>query len=96
MNLKEIKATLNAEKPFLREKYKVAEIGVFGSFVRNEQREGSDIDILVDFDGKIDFFDILDLEEYLVGIFGRKVDLVTRKSLKPYIGQRILAEVETI
>ncbi len=96
MNLKDIKKTLNAEKPFLREKFKVAEIGIFGSFVRNEQRVDSDVDILVDFDGKIDLFDLLELEEYLVNLFGRKVDLVTRKTLKPYIGQRILAEVETI
>jgi uncharacterized protein len=96
MNLKEIKKILNAQKPFLHEKYKVAEIGVFGSFVRNEQREDSDVDILVDFHGKIDLFDLLDLEEYLVALFGRKVDLVTRKSLKPYIGKHILAEVETI
>jgi uncharacterized protein len=96
MNLIDIKKILNTQKPFLREKYKVAEIGVFGSFVRNEQRPDSDVDILVDFEGKIDLFDLLDLEEYLVELFGRKVDLVTRKTLKPYIGQRILAEVETI
>lgn len=96
MNLIDIKKILNAQKPFLREKYKVAEIGIFGSFVRNEERIDSDVDVLVDFEGKIDLFDLLDLEEYLVNLFGRKVDLVTRKTLKPYIGQRILAEVQTI
>jgi uncharacterized protein len=96
MNLINIKKILNAQKPFLRDKYKVAEIGIFGSFVRNEEQIDSDVDVLVDFEGKIDLFDLLDLEEYLVNLFGRKVDLVTRKTLKPYIGQRILAEVQTI
>ncbi len=96
MNIVDIKKILRAQKPFLREKYKVAEIGVFGSFIRNEERIDSDVDILVDFEGKIDLFDLLDLEEYLVNLFGRKVDLVTRKTLKPHIGQRILAEVEVI
>jgi uncharacterized protein len=96
MNIVDIKKILRAQKPFLREKYKVAEIGVFGSFIRHEERIDSDVDILVDFEGKIDLFDLLELEEYLVNLFGRKVDLVTRKTLKPYIGQRILAEVEVI
>ncbi len=96
MNLADVKQILNMQLPFLREKYKVSKIGVFGSFVRNEQRIDSDIDILVDFEGKIDFFDMLDLEEYLALILGRKIDLVTRKTLKPYIGQRILAEVQTL
>ncbi len=96
MNLTDVKKILNAQLPFLHEKYKVSQIGIFGSFVRNEQRIDSDIDILVDFDGKIDLFDLLDLEEYLALILGRKIDLVTRKTLKPYIGKRILAEVQTL
>ncbi len=96
MNLADIKTILYTQLPFLRERYKVSKIGVFGSFVRNEQRMDSDIDILVDFEEKIDLFNLLDLEEYLVQLLGRKIDLVTRKTLKPHIGQRILAEVETL
>jgi len=73
--------------------FNVKEIGVFGSYIRGEERPDSDIDILVDFEKSIDLFRFLDLEEKLSMLFGRKVDLVSKKSLKPYIGEQILKEV---
>ncbi len=84
--LKELKPEINA-------KYKVKEIGIFGSFVREEQSETSDIDILVEFEAPIGLFKFLELEEYLESRLGRKVDLVSKKELKPRIGRYILKEV---
>ncbi|MHA1694852.1 MAG: nucleotidyltransferase family protein [Candidatus Helarchaeota archaeon] len=69
---------------------------MFGSFVRGEQNETSDIDILVEFKKPIGFFKFLRLEEYLSELLGIKVDLVSKKALKPYMGQQILKEVMSI
>jgi len=93
--LEEIKVQLEQLKPTLREKFKVKTIGVFGSYVRGEQKHGSDMDVLVEFceDAEIGFFKFLDLEEFLSLKLGVKVDLVTKGALKPYIGERILQEV---
>jgi predicted nucleotidyltransferase len=80
----------------LRRKYRVKEIGVFGSFVRNEQKKSSDVDILVDFIEVPGIFKYIELEDYLSQIIGVKADLVMKSALKPYIGRRILSEVEYI
>jgi hypothetical protein len=92
----EIKEILRNQKPFLTEKYGVKEIGVFGSYVKGEQKDESDLDILVEFGRPVGFFEFLDLEEYLGNLIGIKVEIVTRKALKPKIGEHILREVVTI
>ena len=68
---------LAEHKEELRKKYKVREIGIFGSVVRGEQREISDVDILVDFEKPIGW-DVVDLADYLEAILGVKVDLVLK------------------
>jgi len=85
-------AKLRSELGTLRKKYNVKGIGLFGSYVRGEQKKGSDVDILVEFREPIGLFKFLELEEYLGELIGRKVDLVSKKALKPRIGKRILAE----
>ena len=73
----------------------VKRIGLFGSFVRGEQRQDSDVDVLVDFDPKQKtFHNFMHLAFFLEELFGRKVELVTRESLSPYIGPHILREVQ--
>ncbi len=94
MTLADIKNKLITLKPELHERFGVSEIGVFGSWVRGEQKETSDIDVLVDFDRQISLFDILELQWFLEETFERKVDVAPRDSLRKYIGQYILAEVE--
>ena len=84
---------LRTVKPELEREYHVAEIGLFGSFVRGEEQKTSDVDILVEFAHPIGMFKFLELEEYLERKIGKKVDLVSRKALKPYIGRKILSEV---
>ncbi|MCP8313123.1 MAG: nucleotidyltransferase family protein [archaeon] len=91
--LEEIKNILAANKEELRQKYKVKEIGIFGSFVRGEQRKRSDVDILVEFEEPIGLFEFMDLEEYLEKLLKVKVDLVSKGALKPRIGEYILKEV---
>jgi predicted nucleotidyltransferase len=73
----------------------VSRIGLFGSFVRGEQRPDSDIDLLVEFEvGKKTFDAFMDLSFLLEEILQRKVELVTVESLSPYLGPHILKEVE--
>jgi hypothetical protein len=92
--IEEIKEILTEHKEELRERFKVREIGVFGSYVRGKQKKkGSDIDILVEFEEPIGLFEFMDLEEYLSNLLGSKVDLVSKKALKPRIGEYILKEV---
>ncbi|PMP82826.1 MAG: nucleotidyltransferase [Caldisericum exile] len=89
----EIKRILLEKKEEMAEKYNVKEIGIFGSFVRGEQKKKSDIDILVEFEVPISMFKFLEFEEYLEGLLGVKVDLVSKKALKPRIGKHIMKEV---
>lgn len=91
-NLKEIEAILRVRRDELARDYGVAEIGVFGSYVRGEATGESDIDILVAFSKPMGFFKFLELEELLSRWLGAKVDLVTKAALKPHIGRRILNE----
>jgi len=73
--------------------FKVKELGIFGSYVRNEQKPKSDVDILVDFKEEPSFFKFIRLEDFLSEILGAKVDLVMKGALKPEIGKQILSEV---
>jgi len=90
--LREIEETLKIYKPFLKEEFKVKEIGIFGSYSRGEESEKSDVDILVEFYEPIGW-EIFDLKEFLEEILGKEVDLVTVKALKPQLKDRILKEV---
>jgi len=94
--LEEIKRRINGQKSFLKENFKVKSISVFGSYLRGEQNEESDIDILVEFYQTIDLFKFVELEYFLSDILGRKVDLVMKDTLKPRIKDRILEEAVVV
>ncbi|HDG97157.1 MAG TPA: nucleotidyltransferase [Desulfobacterales bacterium] len=91
----EILRILKEHKDELFNKYKVKEIGLFGSYRRGEDREKSDVDILVEFepDAKISLLDFIEIEIYLSELLGKRVDLVEKSGLKPRIGKHILQEV---
>lgn len=93
MEIKKIIENLELHKLELQKKFGVKEIGVFGSYVRGEQQEKSDIDILVEFETPIDFFTFIEVEETISKILGIKVDLVMKKAVKPEIEKYILKEV---
>ena len=96
MGKQEIINIIRETKPELTVRYGVERLGLFGSYVRGQQRKRSDIDILVSFSREIDLFDFVDLREFLEGRLNGKVDLVMESALKPAIGKRILAEVEYV
>ena len=79
-------------KPELEADYNVKSIGIFGSLVHETPHRQSDIDVLVEFEPPIGMFKFLELEEVLSDRLGGKVDLVSRKALKPEIGRAVLAE----
>jgi uncharacterized protein len=90
--IEKLKATLALHKEELSKKYKVKEIGIFGSYVRQEQKKKSDLDVLVTFYETIDLFSFVELENYLSDILGIKVDLVMKEGIKPRLKERILSE----
>jgi predicted nucleotidyltransferase len=96
--LEEIKTTLALHKEELRKKYGVLEVGIFGSYVRNQQNKQSDVDVLVEFEesSNLSLLDFVRLENYLSEVLGVKVDLVEKHTLKPRIGKRVLEEVVKI
>lgn len=93
MDIKNIKEKLKKSEQFLKERFSVKKIGIFGSYSRGEQTKKSDIDILVEFIEEPSLFEFMDLEDYLKKLLRTKIDLVMKDSLKPYIGKHILEEV---
>lgn len=92
MTLEIIRKKLRKAMPQLKERYKVGSLKVFGSFSRGEQGKGSDIDLLVEFNGTIDLLEYAELEMYLSELLGTKVDLATAETLKPRLKAGVLAE----
>jgi uncharacterized protein len=81
-------------KPQLQKKYPISELGLFGSYARGDFNEKSDIDILVDFNSRIDGFDYIRLAHDLEDTFQHKIDIVSRKGIKaqylPYVEQNLI------
>ena len=94
-DLPEIRQILQAQKPYLYEKYGVTEVGIFGSYVRGEQRPDSDVDILIELTDppRISLMGLVNLQNYLSDLLDMKVDVAIKKNLKKRIGRRILQEV---
>ena len=91
---KDVLAALHERRERLRE-LGVRRLGLFGSFLRGEQKPASDIDLLVEFEaGKKTFDAFIELAFYLEDILQHKVELVTTDSLSPYLAPHILKEVE--
>ncbi|MBC7114619.1 MAG: nucleotidyltransferase family protein [Archaeoglobi archaeon] len=93
-SLEEIKEILKNRKEELRRLFGVKEIGIFGSYVRGEQTEISDVDILVEFEREIGW-EIVDLKEYLEKLLGVKVDLVSKRGIvrRPLLWEHVKKEV---
>ncbi|MDI3502729.1 MAG: uncharacterized protein PWR09_854 [Archaeoglobi archaeon] len=93
-SLEKIKEILKNHKEELRRLFGVKEIGIFGSYVRGEQTEISDVDILVEFEREIGW-EIVDLKEYLEKLLGVKVDLVSKRGIvrRPLLWEHVKKEV---
>ncbi|MDK2987313.1 MAG: uncharacterized protein PWQ47_451 [Methanothermococcus sp.] len=89
-----LKKLIENRKEF--KKFGVKKIGLFGSYVRNDAKEGSDIDIVVEFEeGKKNYDNFINLYYYLKELFGEDIDLLTKESLSKYIKEDILKELNT-
>ena len=80
----------------LTQEYNISYLGIFGSYIRGEQKEDSDLDILMEFSKVPDLFEFIGLKQELSEILGVEVDLVMKDTLKSGIGKRILEEVMKI
>ena len=98
MTREDIIARLIEIKPALSDEYSVKSIGLFGSFTDGSQSDESDIDILIDFDPEKETFDnYMAVYELLEKLFKNlKVEVVTKNGLSPYIGPKILNEVQYV
>lgn len=96
VRVQDVTARLRQELPRLRKEYAIRMLGVFGSYVRGEQGERSDLDILVEFRKVPGMFRFLELERELSSMLGVRVDLVQKEALKPAIGRRIMQEIQVI
>ncbi|MFN3395211.1 MAG: nucleotidyltransferase family protein [Thermodesulfovibrionales bacterium] len=91
--LEEVKEILIEHKSELIEKYKIKELGIFGSFVRGEQKKRSDVDILVEYYEVPDLFELIALERHLSRLIRKKVDLVRKGGIRKELKEKILKEV---
>jgi hypothetical protein len=83
---------LSKKKLYLKEKYTVTDIGIFGSYAREEQKDTSDIDIFIDFEETPDLLTFIEIESYLEDLLKMKVDLVRKKSIRQELKESILSE----
>ena len=88
--LNDIRIIISEHRDILEKKYKVKEIGIFGSYLRGKQKRGSDVDILVEFDEVPSLLKFINLETYLQRILRRKVDLVRKEALREELKESIL------
>ena len=91
--MEKIKETLATHKEGLTVRFKVKELGIFGSYVRGEEKETSDIDILVEFEEPVSLLGLVSLENHLSDLFGVKVDLVPKGEIRPELKEKIIKEV---
>ncbi len=93
MNKTKILKILTDLKGEIRQKYKAQIKGIFGSYARGEQKDTSDIDILVDFEEDADLFDFTGLALFLEEKLNLHVDIIPEKSLRKEIKHSVLKEV---
>ena len=94
-SISQIQATLLSHRAEFFDRFMVKNIAVFGSYARNEQRQDSDVDILVEFNSPVGI-EFIDLGDYLEGILDLPVDLVSRNGIKPKYFQQIEADLKYV
>jgi predicted nucleotidyltransferase len=83
MSKEQILSLLAGRREDILVKFGVNKLSIFGSAARDDMRSGSDVDILVEFQGPATFDKYMDLKAYLEALLGTAVDLVTEEALKP-------------
>jgi len=90
--IEEIKIKIREDQQIYKDQYKVKELKIFGSYVKSEHTEVSDLDILVEFEQPVSLLHMISLENYLTDSLKIKVDLVPRDSLREELKEQILRE----
>jgi predicted nucleotidyltransferase len=90
--IEKIKKIIAEHRDELRREYRSIEIGIFGSYIRGEQKRKSDIDILVKFNEPVSLLDLVGAENYLSELLKIKVDLIPKEDLRPELKDIILKE----
>jgi len=97
LNKEAITETLRNNLGFIKNNFQVTNIGIFGSYIREEATEESDLDLLVEFDrGHKDFFNYMRLKNYLENLFDIEVDLILKDAVKTQLRERIFQEVRYV
>jgi len=95
-DLNEIKEIIKQHRNIIADKYGIAVVGIFGSYVRGEQEQRSDIDLLADILRPISLLEMVGAEIYLSEVLGIKVDLVPKRSVREELRDNILEEAVSI
>jgi len=91
-DINHIKKVLREHSITLSDRFKVKQIGVFGSYVRGDMHSGSDVDVVVEFSDTISLLKLVSLENYLSELLGMKVDVVPKEDIRIELRDRILGE----
>lgn len=90
--VEEIRTAIQRHQDILAERYGVRVVGLFGSYVRGEQRRQSDLDLLADIVRPVSLLELVGAELYLSEALGIKVDLVPKRDVRPELRETILKE----
>ncbi len=93
MEREQVLRLLKEKNAQIAKQFGVKSLTLFGSVARDEATSASDIDLLVEFNRPVGYFGLFALQDYLEKLFGCPVDLGTPDSLKPYIRERVKAEL---
>jgi len=93
MNKEEIIQFLKENKPYIEKQFGVVRIGLFGSYIRGDAHENSDIDIAVEMRDDQIFRNFFRLEQYLKDHLKKEIDLGIEGTLKPFVRQRVMKEI---
>ncbi len=91
--LEEIKTTLTKHKEKLKQNYKVKKIGIFGSYARGEQKEDSDVDLVVEFEKPIGL-KFIELSDYIEKALGKKVDILTPAGIQSIRIKKVAEDIK--
>jgi hypothetical protein len=94
--LDEIRDIIDRHRGELRRVHRITALAVFGSYVRGEQKRGSDLDLLAEFAGSVSLLDLVGAEQYLSRILNVKVDLIPREDVRPELKAGIMKEAVSV
>jgi uncharacterized protein len=94
--LEEIREMLRAHKEDLRERFAIVDLSIFGSVVRGEAHEKSDIDILLTFSEPVGLIRLIDAENYISDLLNAKADCIPSDEIRPELQQRIFSEAAPV